>query len=98
MIILYQPSYPPSASVSSASATGRFPFMMCQMVNVGEATGRLDSLLNKLADFFDEEVSGTVAALLSALEPLMLVFVGGIVGTLLMSMYLPIFSLMAQVQ
>jgi len=79
-------------------STGRFPFMMCQMVNVGEATGTLDSLLNKLADFYDDEVSATVGALLSMLEPAMLVFVGGIVGTLILSMYLPIFSLMGQIQ
>jgi type IV pilus assembly protein PilC len=79
-------------------STGRFPFMMCQMVNVGEATGTLDSLLNKLADFYDDEVSATVGALLSMLEPAMLVFVGGIVGSLILSMYLPIFSLMGQIQ
>jgi type IV pilus assembly protein PilC len=79
-------------------STGRFPFMMCQMVNVGEATGKLDSLLNKLADFYDEEVSATVGSLLSLLEPVMMVFVGGIVGTLVLSMYLPIFSLMGQIQ
>lgn len=79
-------------------STGRFPFMMCQMVSVGEATGTLDSLLNKLADFYDEEVSGTVAAMLSMLEPIMLIFVGGIVGTLILSMYMPIFSLMGQIQ
>jgi type IV pilus assembly protein PilC len=68
------------------------------MVNVGEATGKLDSLLNKLADFYDEEVSATVGSLLSLLEPVMMVFVGGIVGTLVLSMYLPIFSLMGQIQ
>jgi len=79
-------------------STGRFPFMMCQMVNVGEATGTLDSLLNKLADFYDDEVSGTVGTMLSLLEPIMLVLVGGIVGTLILSMYLPIFSLMSQIQ
>jgi len=79
-------------------STGRFPFMMCQMVSVGEATGTLDSLLNKLADFYDDEVSSTVATMLSLLEPIMLVLVGGIVGTLILSMYLPIFSLMSQIQ
>jgi len=79
-------------------STGRFPFMMCQMVNVGEATGTLDSLLNKLADFYDDEVSGTVGTMLSLLEPIMLVLVGGIVGTLILSMYLPIFNLMGQIQ
>lgn len=82
----------------SFTATGRFPFMMSQMVSVGEATGTLDQMLAKLADFYDDEVSASVSALLSALEPLLLVFVGGIVGTLIMAMYLPIFNLMSQIQ
>ncbi len=78
--------------------TGRFPFMMTQMVQVGEATGTLDQMLNKLADFYDDEVSTTVAALLSIMEPMLLIVVGGLVGTLILSMYLPIFSLMSQIQ
>jgi len=82
----------------SFSATGRFPFMMSQMVSVGEATGTLDQMLGKLAEFYDDEVSSSVASLLSALEPILLIFVGGLVGALLMSMYLPIFNLMSQVQ
>ena len=82
----------------SFSATGRFPFMMSQMVSVGEATGTLDQMLAKLAEFYDDEVSTSVAALLSALEPILLVFVGGIVGALILSMYLPIFNLMSQIQ
>lgn len=79
-------------------STGRFPFMMSQMVSVGEATGTLDQMLNKVAEFYDDEVTTSVAALLSALEPVLLVLVGGIVGTLILSMYLPIFSLMSQIQ
>ncbi|MBN2206702.1 MAG: type II secretion system F family protein [Candidatus Aminicenantes bacterium] len=75
---------------------GRFPFMMTQMVSVGEATGTLDEMLSKLADFYDEEVDNTVGALLSILEPVMLIAVGGIVGGLVVSMYLPIFSLIQQ--
>jgi len=82
----------------SFRSTGRFPFMMCQMVNVGEATGTLDQMLNKLADFYDDEVAGTVAALLSILEPMLLIVVGGIVGGLILSMYLPIFDLMSKIQ
>jgi len=82
----------------SFSATGRFPFMMSQMVSVGVATGTLDQMLGKLAEFYDDEVSSSVASLLSALEPILLIFVGGLVGALLMSMYLPIFNLMSQVQ
>lgn len=75
---------------------GRFPFMMIQMVGVGEATGTLDSMLTKLADFYDEEVESSVGALLSILEPIMLIFVGGLVGTIVMSMYLPVFNMMQQ--
>jgi type IV pilus assembly protein PilC len=82
----------------SLRSTGRFPFMMVQMVSVGEATGTLDKMLNKLADFYNDEVESTVGTLLSVLEPFMMVFVGGIVGTLLISMYLPIFSLVSQIQ
>lgn len=74
--------------------SGDFPLMMTQMINVGEATGTLDEMLGKLANFYDEEVETTVAALLSVLEPILLIFVGGIVGGLVVSMYLPIFSLM----
>ena len=55
-------------------------------------------MLGKLADFYDDEVSATVAALLSMLEPIMMIFVGGIVGGLILAMYLPIFSLMGQIQ
>jgi type IV pilus assembly protein PilC len=73
---------------------GNFPLMLTQMVNVGEATGTLDEMLNKLANFYDDEVETSVAAMLSILEPVLLIFVGGLVGSLVISMYLPIFSLM----
>ncbi len=82
----------------SLRSTGRFPFMMIQMVSVGEATGTLDKMLNKLADFYDDEIDNTVGTLLSIMEPFMMVFVGGIVGTLLISMYLPIFNLVSAIQ
>ncbi len=72
---------------------GRFPMMMIQMINVGEATGTLDEMLSKLATFFDEEVEAAVAALMSALEPAMLILIGFLVGGLIISMYLPIFSM-----
>jgi type IV pilus assembly protein PilC len=80
----------------SFKQAGKFPTMMLQMINVGEATGTLDEMLNKLANFYDEEVDVTVASLLSILEPIMLVFIGALVGGLVVSMYLPIFSLMQQ--
>ena len=72
---------------------GNFPVMLIQMVNVGEATGTLDEMLGKLATFYDDEVEASVAALLSVMEPVLLICVGGIVGALIISMYLPIFSL-----
>ena len=75
---------------------GNFPFMLIQMIGVGEATGTLDEMLTKLADFYDEEVEAAVASLLSILEPILLIFVGGLVGTIVVSMYLPIFSLIQQ--
>jgi len=80
----------------SFKQAGRFPTMMLQMINVGEATGTLDEMLSKLAEFYDEEVDAAVSALLSIMEPILLIFVGGIVGALVISMYLPIFSLMAK--
>lgn len=78
----------------SFKASGKFPTMMLQMINVGEATGTLDEMLSKLANFYDEEVDNAVAAMLSILEPILLIFVGAMVGGLVVSMYLPIFSLM----
>ncbi len=75
---------------------GRFPFMLVQMVGVGEATGTLDSMLTKLADFYDDDVESSVGSLLSILEPILLIFVGGLIGTIVISMYLPVFTLMQQ--
>jgi len=77
----------------SFKQAGRFPTMMIQMINVGEATGTLDEMLGKLANFYDEEVDNTVSALMAILEPVMMVLIGGLVGGLVISMYLPIFSL-----
>ena len=78
----------------SFKSTGRFPFMFVQMVGVGEATGTLDEMLSKLADFYDEEVEASVSAMLSVMEPILLIFVGGLVGVIIVSMYLPIFTLL----
>lgn len=80
----------------SFKETGQFPFMLTQMVSVGEATGNLDEMLMKLADFYDEEVEASVSSLLSILEPILLILVGGMVGIIVVSMYLPIFNLMQQ--
>lgn len=75
---------------------GQFPLVLTQMVGVGEATGTLDAMLTKLADFYDDEVEATVGSLLSILEPILLIFVGALIGTIVISMYLPVFSLIAQ--
>jgi len=70
-----------------------FPGMVVQMINVGEATGALDVMLSKIADFYDEEVDQAVENLTAAIEPLMMVFLGGMIGGLVIAMYLPIFSM-----
>jgi type IV pilus assembly protein PilC len=75
------------------SETGIFPAMVVQMIAVGEATGALDSMLNKIADFYDDEVDAAVDAMTSLLEPAMMVFLGGLVGGMIIAMYLPIFKL-----
>jgi type IV pilus assembly protein PilC len=73
--------------------TGIFPTMVVQMIAVGEATGALDTMLTKIADFYDDEVDAAVAALTSLIEPFMMVFLGGVVGGMLIAMYLPIFKI-----
>jgi type IV pilus assembly protein PilC len=73
--------------------TGIFPGMVVQMINVGEQTGALDQMLGKIADFYDEEVDAAVEALTALLEPVMMVFLGGTIGSILIAMYLPIFKI-----
>ncbi len=70
-----------------------FPGMVTQMVSVGEATGALDAMLNKIADFYDEEVDAAVGALTALLEPMLMVFLGVVIGGLVMAMYLPVFKM-----
>jgi type IV pilus assembly protein PilC len=76
--------------------TGVFPPMVTQMISVGEATGALDTMLAKIADFYEEEVDVAVAGLLTLLEPVMIAFLGGIVGGIVIAMYLPIFDLISK--
>jgi type IV pilus assembly protein PilC len=73
-----------------------FPAMVTQMISVGEATGALDTMLAKIADFYEEEVDVAVAGLLTLLEPIMIAFLGGIVGGIVISMYMPIFDLISK--
>ncbi|MEE9417957.1 MAG: type II secretion system F family protein [Desulfatiglandaceae bacterium] len=72
-----------------------FPRMVVQMISVGETTGALDAMLEKIADFYDDEVDAAVDALTSMLEPLLMVFLGGSIGGLVIAMYLPIFKMAA---
>jgi type IV pilus assembly protein PilC len=73
-----------------------FPGMVTQMIGVGEQTGAMDAMLQKIADFYEEEVDSAVKDLLTALEPIMIVFLGIVVGGVVISMYLPLFSLIGQ--
>ncbi|MEQ1731937.1 MAG: type II secretion system F family protein, partial [Vicinamibacterales bacterium] len=77
-------------------ATAVFPPMVVQMIGVGEATGALDTMLSKIADFYEDEVDVAVAGLLTLLEPVMIAFLGGIVGGIVIAMYLPIFGLISK--
>ena len=76
--------------------TNVFPPMVVQMIGVGEATGALDTMLAKIADFYEEEVDVAVAGLLTLLEPIMIALLGGVVGGIVIAMYMPIFSLISQ--
>ena len=76
--------------------TAVFPPMVVQMISVGEATGALDTMLAKIADFYEEEVDVAVAGLLTLLEPLMIAVLGGVVGGIVIAMYMPIFSLISK--
>jgi len=74
-------------------ASGVFPPMVVQMISIGEQTGALDEMLAKIADFYDDEVDAAVEALTAAIEPLMIVVMGGMVGSMLVAMYLPMFKM-----
>lgn len=75
-----------------------FPLMVTQMIGVGEETGALDPMLNKVADFYEDEVDAAVKALTSILEPVMIMFVGGMVGFIVIAMYLPLFKVYDQIK
>jgi type IV pilus assembly protein PilC len=76
--------------------TAVFPPMVTQMISVGEATGALDTMLAKIADFYEEEVDTAVAGLLTLLEPIMIAMLGIVVGGIVIAMYLPIFDLISK--
>jgi type IV pilus assembly protein PilC len=76
-------------------ATEVFPPMVVQMISVGEQSGALDSMLAKIADFYEEEVDGAVEALTSAMEPLLIMFLGIVVGGVVIAMYMPMFTMIS---
>jgi type IV pilus assembly protein PilC len=80
------------------TASKVFPPMVCQMISVGETTGALDAMLGKIADFYDSEVDQTVANLMSLMEPMVILFLGVVIGGLVVAMYLPIFKLGSVIQ
>jgi type IV pilus assembly protein PilC len=75
-----------------------FPLMAIQMISIGEETGEIDSMLMKVADFYEDEVEQAVKALTSIMEPIMIVFLGGMVGSILVAMYLPMFAVMDNIK
>lgn len=78
--------------------TKLFPPMVTQMISIGEESGNVDAMLTKVADFYDEEVEQAVKALTSLLEPIMMVLIGGMVGSMIIGMYLPMFSVISAIQ
>ncbi len=78
--------------------TGLFPPMVVQMIGVGEQTGAMDAMLTKIADFYEEEVDVAVASMTSLIEPIMMVFMGGVIGGLVVAMYMPIFEMAGNIK
>ncbi len=74
-----------------------FPPMVVQMVNVGEQTGALDQMLSKIADFYEDEVDTAVAGMIKLLEPIMIVFLGGVIGIIVTAMYLPLYTILGRI-
>jgi type IV pilus assembly protein PilC len=79
------------------SRTEQFPPMVCQMIGVGEQTGAMDTMLSKIADFYEDEVDAAVEGMMALLEPIIITFLGVVIGTIVVAMYLPMFSLISQI-
>ena len=82
--------------VDPLKATEVFPNMVAQMIGIGEQTGALDSMLGKIADFYEQEVDAAIANLLTLIEPLLIAFLGVTIGTIVIAMYLPLFTLIGK--
>ena len=83
--------------VEPLTASGVFPNMVVQMIGVGEQTGALDAMLNKIADFYEDEVDIAVAGLVKLLEPVMITVLGAVIGTIVAAMYLPLYSILSKI-
>jgi type IV pilus assembly protein PilC len=77
--------------------TEQFPPMVCQMIAVGEQTGAMDTMLSKIADFYEDEVDAAVEGMMSLIEPVIISFLGVVIGTIVVAMYLPMFTLISQI-
>ncbi len=82
--------------VDPLRATEVFPNMVSQMINIGEQTGALDAMLNKIADFYESEVDSAIANLLTLIEPVMIGFLGVTIGSIVIAMYMPLFTLIGK--
>ena len=74
-----------------------FPSMVVQMIGVGEQTGALDAMLNKIAEFYEEEVDNAVTGLMKLMEPVMIAILGTVIGTIVIAMYMPMFDLINKI-
>jgi type IV pilus assembly protein PilC len=77
--------------------TEQFPPMVCQMIGVGEQTGAMDTMLSKVADFYEDEVDAAVAGMMALIEPIIILFLGVVIGVIVVAMYLPMFTLISQI-
>jgi type IV pilus assembly protein PilC len=75
----------------------QFPPMVCQMIGVGEQTGAMDTMLNKIADFYEDEVDAAVDGMMALIEPVIIAVLGVVIGTIVVAMYLPMFTLISQI-
>ena len=77
--------------------SGVFPPMVVQMIGVGEQTGALDAMLNKIAEFYEEEVDNAVTGLMKLMEPVMIAILGTVIGSIVVAMYMPMFDLISKI-
>jgi type IV pilus assembly protein PilC len=86
-----------SLEITALTRSEQFPPMVCQMISVGEQTGAMDTMLSKIADFYEDEVDAAVEGMMALIEPVIIAFLGVVIGTIVVAMYLPMFSLISQI-